>query len=455
MFAKFDGTGRQPRQVQKDVFSWLEKNWQEPVLAINAPTGIGKSAVLRALQLEFPGTMGIIPTNILIDQYRGIYPDLNYLKGKDHYDTETEYVEHRSRAQDGEATIFNPMSLFSYARPRKDVEPNRLSDIGVIDEAHKLLDFVNLLTSGSFKHTKFPFPSTVADSCFTTIQWLQAMARRPDLEWTEQTHFKFLARSLAAHPQDYVVYIEKRKYYKNLINTLHVRPLVPSKLILSRLLGFKKLILMSATLLHSDLWDLNLTHYKYLDMPSPINKENRKVLYRPAALPFNFRTKPEDVAKYIKETLTAYPGLNTIVHVSYGWAEKLRPFFPNALFNLSSDKHHVLQDFKANGGVWIASGCAEGIDLPGDECRLTIIPMVIKPNIKDPVIAKLLTRELGQVKYDLQCVKQLIQQVGRGTRGEDDFSTTIVGDQMFPRLITANRQYLPKSFLEAIQWRKS
>lgn len=482
MFEKFDGTNRVPRQIQKDAFTWLKQNWHNPVLALSLPTGVGKSAILRAIQEEFPGTMGIVPTNILLDQYTATYPELNYLKGKEHYPCsdyegmsckdaqelynseclDCEYTRCRMRARDHESTIFNPISLYTFLRQKPNGFP--LSDTIVVDEAHKLVDLLNMLVTISFRRSQYYFPQVIANDT-ELISWLNSSIARfkadikransseKKIELREQADkLEMVLEAFQANPQDFVYYTETKAYRKGRELYLNIRPLTTPKALVQRLLGTKRVILMSATLLQSDLWDLHIRDFKYLDMPSPIDKERRKLLYRPAAIPFNYRTRPEDVANYIKSILTAYQGLNTVVHLSYGWAEKMKEFFPNALFNTSKDKDIILNKFKQQGGLWIAAGCSEGIDLPGDLCRVTILPILLKPNIVDPVVAKQLAREKGQIKYDLNVVKTLIQQAGRGTRGEDDYSVTIVGDRSFPRLITQNRPYLPQSFVEAIVW---
>ena len=418
---------------------------------MSLPVGVGKSAILRAIQQEFEGTIGVIPTNNLIDQYRETYPDLNYVKGKDHYDNVTDYYVHKDLAKDGVSTIFNPMSLYTYLRPfKKDNvwQTNFKSDIVVIDEAHKLVNYVFMLTSLTFKQSEYGFPSHF-ESDLALLNWL-LVAKQKNLEEYDAERIELVRSLIKKNPQDFSWHIETKRFYKSTETYLTIQPLVPPKKILNKLLNFKKIILMSATLFPSDIWDLGITDYQYLDVASPIHKERRQILYCPAPLPFNFRTRPADVANYISSVLTAYEGLNTIIHVSYSWSQKLKPFFPDALFNTAASKDATLKKFKKNGGVWFASGCAEGIDLPGEECRLTIIPIILKGNIKDPAVVKQLAKEKGQLKYELTAVKNLMQQAGRGTRGEDDFSTTVVGDRSFPGLIMRNRAYIPKSFLESI-----
>jgi len=104
MAAKFevftDGTGRAARPIQEriilDVLEALETH---DVVGINAPPGVGKSFIARCLQMRFPPADIVTPSNNLIDQMTATYPVLNAVKGKDHYDSESEWRNARAEAQ--------------------------------------------------------------------------------------------------------------------------------------------------------------------------------------------------------------------------------------------------------------------------------------------------------------------------------------------------------------------
>ncbi len=211
---------------------------------------------------------------------------------------------------------------------------------------------------------------------------------------------------------------------------------------------------MSATLTIDDMWKLGLKDYAYRDFPSPIPKQQRQVLYRPSGFKMNYQTEVTDIVRYIKGILADYPGQNTMIHVSYSWAVKLKPFFPNALSNTPETKTKVLEQFKKQGGIWIAAGCAEGLDLPDDLCRLTIIPLIVLGNPTDPLVKKQMALPGGRLRYEMQAIKTVIQQSGRSTRHEGDYSITVVGDNKFPDLILKNRKFIPISYLESIIWVK-
>jgi Rad3-related DNA helicase len=258
--------------------------------------------------------------------------------------------------------------------------------------------------------------------------------------------------SLSVEPQNFVFQTEKRSYHSTISEYLTIRSVTPPKAILREILSGQKKVLMSATLLHHKIWELGFHNYGYLDLDSPIDTERRPIAYQPASTELNFKSSATLVGNYIHQVLNTYPGLNTIVHVSYAWADKLKPLFPGAMFNDPDTKNETLARFKERGGVWIAAGCSEGIDLPGNLCRLIIIPILSRENVTDPVVVKRLAMHKGSQKYDLNTISTLIQQAGRGTRGEEDYCLTVVGDRKLPMLMVKNKAMVPKSFYKAIKW---
>ncbi len=496
-FEKFDGTERRPRELQTQVFNWLASKYREEgrqVLAANLPPGIGKSAILRAIQIALPGktVAGIIPSNALIEQYERTYPDLNIVKGLDHYACqETEGLTcrenrdiggkcpectsttSRNRAAAGEPTVFNPMSFHIFSK-FYDRDKSYQPDVLVIDEAHKLTDGIMLMADLSLPASRYGSPPDSTDYQKVKV-WLQeldskigkllsryakdirseiddkkiaALRKKIDQSHSDRSAIHNILYILNTDSQNCVFYSEtkgSRKYFT-------VKPLFPPKHLLSAFLGAKKLVLMSATLFPSDLHELGEKVFEYIDLDSPIASDRRQILYQPSQLLLNFRTEPPVMAAYIGRILEKYKDQNAIVHLSYAWAEKLKPFFPGAHVHTPSTKIATMKKFKSTGGLWLAAGCSEGVDLPGDECRLVVIPVIIRKPVQDPFTAKRLSLEGGQTWYDMECLKTVIQQAGRATRGETDYSVTVVCDPSFPRLVTKYKYLLPKSFLSSIKW---
>jgi Rad3-related DNA helicase len=130
----------------------------------------------------------------------------------------------------------------------------------------------------------------------------------------------------------------------------------------------------------------------------------------------------------------------------------LSKYFPDAHLHTPDTKASTLKAFKKTGGLWIAAGCAEGIDLAGDHARLNLVPIVPFANLGDPLVKARLAQPGGQVDYTMDAMITLIQQIGRSTRGSDDYSVSVCGDNRLAGLIAKLPNQLPKSFLEAIKW---
>jgi Rad3-related DNA helicase len=490
-----DGTGRLPRQVQTDFLTQLAENWDDArVHAASLPVASGKSMIAKAIQ-NVTGASIITPQNILIDQYSGDYPDTNSLKGAAHYECCTypglscedvrnmldgqpcgncvcPYADARRRAQE-EPTFFNPLSLF-YCPPKKD---GAESDTIIIDEAHSLLSMLRDLTTKTFSKRKWGFdPDQVATEVgfdkwlarqITKLQKLKQQYTKSPKEFSkihrELTSLSLLQSALRFDMQNYVISIDEEFNPRTGHDVkLSVAPILVPSNIIQRLLGERRIILLSGTLFSEDIKEL-VGHKttKYYDLPSPIPVANRPIYYRPIAGKMNRDTPITDVVAMIEEDLQVYPNVNTIIHTTYGMQEKivdlLRLNHSNVLANTSENKQETLTAFKENGGIFVACGCSEGLDLKDDIARLNIIPKIDMPNLGDKTVIKRKALDRGESWYRQQGLKLTIQRAGRTTRHEKDHSVTIVHDPNLPRLILDEQKsggLVPKYFTESMVWGK-
>jgi len=483
--SRYDGSKRPPRQCQVDVLRWLEQNWDKAdVLACQVPTGVGKSFIARTVQRATGGQV-IVPANVLMDQYRATYPKVNALKGREHYGCrewkgfscedrkkarqkpckECPYREARRGALEGKATFYNPMSLYYVQQ-----DPNHTpAKVVVVDEAHALIDMLLLLVSKRFPEPVWgalpPLNQLAIDA------WLQAkLDKLTDLLPTVQADtvkfikvrrdlemLKTLIEDFRERPTEYVWSLEKDRYRGRDSESLYLRPLTVPTTLLKQMLNAQKVLLLSATLLENTATTLAAGRpYLRADFPSPIPKENRRVYYTPLPVAVNYKTPPEAYAAHLRALLARHPGQNVIVHSTYGLAYKLRPLLADVQGLITHDKDTKdaqLEVFKKQGGVFLASGCAEGIDLPGDLCRVNIVLAMQKGYLGDLAVKQRLAKQGGQDEYELDALQTVIQQVGRSTRAVEDRSTSYVCDPMFPTYFLKQKAKLPMSFTEAVVWR--
>jgi ATP-dependent DNA helicase DinG len=475
---KADGSGRPLRPVQKQALEWISANWSSKVLCLNIPVGGGKSLLSKSIADATNGHV-ITPSNILIDQYVADYPNHNFLKGKHHYTCSSgischdwtnlceqkpcpdcPYVENKFKAL-SESTFFNPLSLFYLTQDNRWSAPRTL----ILDEAHTLSSMILMLSGFSIPYKTYMFPKNCTNE-LVLIDWLDkqivGLKRQISIHMRDKTKMQQLGSDLQAftntrngiaeNPQNYAIWTSKGVHRKRPEIFLNVKPLTPPRNLVNKLLDSRNLILMSGTLFPSDIKDLlGDVPYKLLDLPSPIPKERRPIYYRPVPFPMNVSTPAQKIVDAIEAKLALHPGENTIIHVTYALSQQIRRLFKQPiLFNDKNDKDIIVEKFKKQGGVFLAAGCAEGIDLKGDLCRVNIIPKLPYPNLGDPVVAKRKALEDGDDWYTSCIFKTLIQQVGRSTRSETDFSTTYILDPNFGRKFAEYYSKLPTSFKEAV-----
>ncbi len=432
-----DGTGRDLFPSQVDALNWIGDQ-KERILAIQGPPGIGKSLVVRTLQRAYNATV-ITPSNLLVDQYSRTYPEVNVLKGKDHYDSLGQYQASREAALEGEPTFYNPISLYNLTRDSSYRRPS----VVVVDEAHQLLSTLLLATGESFPATRYRLPgSTHVSDILTWIRSLRSSSEEV------QAKLERVVLCLENDPSNYTITIgNDRQRDGRLVRTLKVLPLLPPKPLIDQVFGHGRIILLSGTLSR---FDSNLLSqgapFAYLDMPSPINYRQRQLLYRP-----KHYLSDEDIVTHVRALHEEFKG-PTLVHVTYALSERLRRFVGDDLRNTAETKDACLSQFRERGGIFWAAGCAEGIDLPDDQCRLNVIPVLPRPNIGDPAVMKWKAQTGGDKRYDLETLKTFQQQVGRSTRHVNDWSITVCCDPRMAQTVSRNRSDISDSFYESIRW---
>ena len=454
-----DGTATTPRPAQLAYLTHLQSTWAATrIHALNAPPGTGKSYIARTIQRACPKTAIITTNNQLVDQYCATYAPLVAIKGRDFYATPEEYREAREQATFRPA-VFNPLSFYYYYLANPDLaRPTTI----VIDEAHKLGDMLLLLVDQAFSCSYYSIPEGLNDR--TLITWLSTIVTR--LEAVTGTskaprhrsyeRLRILLDYLQSNVNLVSVKYEMMALKEGARRTMHlvVRPIVMPTALLDMIFGPKtKIVLMSGSMTTFHIEELFPgAEYDFVDMPSPAGEHQRPVFYQ--AIPRRLRKDPPTLATAIMAIHEAEGRPNTLVHVSYSMAETLKPLLvhTNVITHTKDNKAAQLARFKAKGGIFLASGMAEGIDLPDDYCRLIIIPTLLFPNKGDDAVQKRLALESGQDWYSITTALTTIQQVGRGVRSQQDYCKTYILDFYFKSLMASTVKYISQDFRSAIHW---
>jgi Rad3-related DNA helicase len=162
-------------------------------------------------------------------------------------------------------------------------------------------------------------------------------------------------------------------------------------------------------------------------------KENRPVFFDP--VPEELRKDPQTLADKILKIYSANP-VPTLVHCTYGQQAELAQLLGNLrpLVNNTRNKAEVKQKFLRYGGIWLAAGVAEGLDLPYEACQQMIVPTMLFPDRTDLFVQKRAGLHDGNYWYALRTYQNLVQRLGRGVRAIDDKCTSFVLDPSFARL---------------------
>jgi len=424
------------------------------VVGANFPPGYGKSYIARALQRMICDTDIITANNALIDQYKRDYPELNVVKGKDHYATLEAYEKAKRLARSSAPSIFNPLSaLFTRSR---EVLPAKCI---IVDEAHALGDMLRHAASVSFNASK----SGISQRCtsdYALIKWAkerfsalsERMAREPLTPPLQREYEKIAAiyYSVVGHEQDSVFNIHRTygKVKGRRFEVLTVDAVDYPYGLIRQVLNADKVILMSGTLTKSETEELAVGRsFTWLSRPYLAPPENRPVFIQPVEM-----EDRKDFAKLsdkIRRIYTSRP-LPMIVHVSYGEQKEYLKHLQGlpVLVNTSKNKGEIIEKFKEVGGILLAAGCAEGIDLPDDYCRTIIVPTLQFPNKGDMYVQKRLGRPDGQRWYALKTLENTVQRLGRGVRHIGDHCEHYIFDPWFPILWNTHKsEFEPLSII--------
>lgn len=459
-----DGSGYDPRDIQVNYFEHLDSKMStHRIHGLSGPPGIGKSYIARTIQRTLPGTSIITTNNLLVDQYCDTYKELNAVKGKDYFYTEGDYRAAQDKAV-YTPSVFNPLSFYYFHLRNPSVAKPRTV---IIDEAHNLGQMLLLTINKSLQCEYYGIPKDLDD--IGLLKWLDTQVGRLHGVYTKKpTGNKRITTLNSQYEQlrilrDYLkdnlktvkTFYEKKEDKRGRVKEyLTVQPLVMPANLLTTIFGKNtRMILMSGSLTPFHLNELYPYESKidYINYEPLAPKENAPVHHVPMS--FADRRDPKAVADKIRRIYEAEGKPNTLVHVSYAFAKELKPYLKSAIYHDADTKLKQLQKFKDQGGMLIASGMAEGVDLPGDLCRLIIIPLLLFPNKGDQAVYKRLALPGGQEWYNLTTIMTTLQQCGRGVRGATDACNTFVFDPYFPNLIGSTRKYLTKGFLASMDWR--
>jgi len=338
-----------PRKYQDDalgVIYWALENDDFDNIVIQAPTGIGKSAIAMTVQNRFQSAYLMTPSLGLTEQYRNDYPHkLKEVRGRANFPcwvrsgnasgapcfgakkscphTKREdpcpYYEQKFAAQDSRLTLSNPAYMFRVIQGNSSFGQR---EFAIIDEAHNLESFfmdlleVRISTrdwqSVNGARTQLPMAYSPAD-WKVPIENLANGAKRL-IEFAEKDEDdKALdrARQLLSRCSTFLELLETPK--RVVVETKQesggrvviAKPIRVNRFASDRLeMVAKKRIFLSATILNCEtfLKNLGLENQKTLYVnvnKSPFDSENFNIVYAPCG-PMSYGKRDNSLKKQVK-----------------------------------------------------------------------------------------------------------------------------------------------------------
>jgi len=491
------------RQHQKEATEEAI-NAEEPVVAVQMPTGGGKSVSAVAIGQEHPPPATSVETRSLIAtkthqlqaQYLRDFGFLEDMKGRANFpcpnpefkdaaecgecnacDGDCPYGDAK-RAADAAPQIVTNYDYLAVAWPTRGskVSALRQRDILLFDEGH--LAEESIRASGGVTYTspmlnfasmrRIPVPDTVDLATWGTFLGRCIEVLNQELEG-RNIHDPEVAKRLrhelafwrAARKgqglldgDEEVIVLKRGQNYA-------IEPIFAGLTFQNFVRGTTKIVLLSATLpaprLTARLLGLRDSQFRSIIVPSTFPKETRPIYYRPVVNVSQRKMQGEDyqlLVNAIDSLLDAWTEEKGIIHAHAYWLQ-------DAILNLTRHKDRLITH-KARGlpdavrrlessgpGMFLLSPTAHsGVDLPYDHVRRQIICKLPTPDLGDRLVAA--RKSIIPETYDQAIVATLEQAYGRGNRAPDDYSNTVILDKNFGWHWKKNKHMYSTYFNEAL-----
>jgi len=488
----------------------------KPLYSVEAPTGIGKSllAMTSHALMDRPRSVYLVSTKQLQDQIeidfnvptlkgRNNYPCLHfpalfddgrgvtseicsdYLHGDDcDFEADCPYLKQKRKA------LRAPMCVLNY--PLFLSEANYVGGFSnlsylIMDECDRiedhLMSFIEVSITPYLMKRLDIGPPRYKTKLDSWVEWIKEVALRiikeiekvgppnslspaklKDLMRLKRTsrRLEFLSSSLN---DNWVMEQEENKYRKSL-GPIVFKPVKIGGFAPSNLWGHTQRSLgMSATIMGPQAMAIELGLHSWdvdsVSLDSPFPAESRWVNYIPVAS-VTHNTKGSAYPKLgdaIETTLKEYPKEKVLIHaVSYDLRnflmDYLRPQYHGLMTHDKDDRAQALERFKGYNKpiVFISPSMDRGVDLPGDLCRVIMVPKIPYPNLGSPQVNRRLHAfSDGPLWYARRTARTLVQMTGRATRSLGDWSVSYIYDAQFGELVARSGHIFPSWWREAVR----
>jgi len=196
----------------------------------------------------------------------------------------------------------------------------------------------------------------------------------------------------------------------------------------------------------------------YCEIPSTFPVGNRRVILDGVG-DLGSKTFDQDLPKVldrINTLLNDYPNVKGVIHtVSWKLNEAVMGINNKRLVTHDSkNKDEVLDMFKKSDlpVVFVSPSSCRGIDLPGADCRFTIIAKMPFQSLGDKLVkTRVYQGNIGSYWYNSDAVQEIIQAQGRGVRSSDDYCVTYILDKQATSRVFSMRGLFPGYWLDGCE----
>jgi len=474
--------GWTPTKLQADVLTELQLRWNSAeVFVLKLDVASGKSAVavcianwLAAKTGRASGARICTPTNVLVDQYVKLFPNVAKVKSAQNYYCEKVqnsckgakvrckgcvYETDRKTASDAKVSI----STYHMTKALRGYRGTM-----IFDEAHNLGSVIRDMHSQKlFLHKTF-VPKECLDDQSLLEKWVLSLHEgHPDVLQLNDNEYSLLASYQKDLQTDqplnfYTVETDwwsgggsafGEKMHRGESYEMPILKRQPLD-VFTKPPAFwqenQKLILMSATVGRHDLYELGLDRTRpiFIEGDPPISFDRNPIIkdYLGTISYKNQASMLQPLADKIIDYLDNKKGKG-VIHITYGLAKLLKPKLKHdrLITHDNTNMRAKLKDFLASdNGVFLVSGMYEGVSLDYNRADWQAISKIVWPSLQDPLQRY---RSTDDPDYYLwSTLKNVIQASGRVCRRPDDFGETFVWDESFERLLTEGQHLVPASF---------
>lgn len=491
-----------PRPEQTDILDFIQRSPQQ-VLAVDAPTGVGKSPVCITLAVKDGGSI-LTTQKILQDQYMRDWPHIPLLKGaanylcaemklegskepncdygkKRHKCISCPYSDARMKFLTANAGITNYAYAMATAGTKFGVPKKKWL---VLDEGHHvenaLISAAEVKISAAFCANAISLPFEMPGNTGEAIAFATRVGALAKIRMGE-----IQAENDALAGSGTKIDLTKIRMFtelERLVGTIEImmgdndgewifgpfekgtgftiKPLMADGLFKNFILPLgERIYITSATLLRGELmakWlGIEPQNFSFFAVDSPFPLAHRPLYYSPVA-PMdykNYGTSLPRIVSAIQKLMAHYHDKKGIIHTnSFKLSKDITMLLKSQriLAHDETNRDEMLQRHihSPHPTVLVSPSMTEGVDLPGDLCRFTIFPKVPYASIGDAWTKERAKRD--RKWYTWQALKAVIQGCGRAVRNHEDHADAYMLDSCWDRFWPEAKALAPDWFRKSV-----